>query len=187
VNRQRLPYNLLLKFRKHQLFLNLISKNAKKTLLFVSMGLLRSMFTEQKSFRKNKILKYVMAKQLRKVLIILGIKRINVIIKSTPTLLQEFFQFLLTPSKTPIYNPLKRGWISGRALRKGFPTLTYFTYLSPKPFNTLKQRKRGRIKRKILRKVLKQNREGYVAPSPKFELQQLPPKQRKVKKAYPKH
>jgi hypothetical protein len=161
IHQTKSPYNLSLTFKKHQLFLNFWKNKSKKTFLYVSMGLISKTWIENKSFRKNKILKYFMAKQIRRILLLLSVRSINILVKSTPTHLQEFMHYLFLIEKTPLYNPFRQDWIPTYRLRRTAFRISYIYFSSLKPFNTLKTRKRGRIKRKIRRKILKEHL-GYV-------------------------
>jgi hypothetical protein len=151
------PYKLVLVFVKSQLFLNLTSENSGKTYIHLSMGMFKNFFTLQKSFRKNKILKLVMAKYLRRLFLVLKVKKLNLRVNSSPIFLQEFLNLLFYKTKKPFSNPLngKVVWES-RSSRQPFRIMEVRFRFSQK-FTFNKVKKKGRVKRKILKKIFKQN------------------------------
>ena len=151
------PYKLVLVFVKSQLYLNLISETSGKSYMHLTMGMFKSFFTLQKSFRKNKILKLVMAKYLRKVFILLKVKKINIRVNSSPVFLHEFLNLLFQKSKKTFLNPL-----NGKAFKESRSSKQLFRvaeirFLSSQKFTFSKVKKKGRVKRKVLKKIYKQN------------------------------
>jgi hypothetical protein len=152
-----LIYFLILSFKKKKLFINL--KNLKKkNFLSLSTGLFIKFFEKKKSIKKNKAIKLLMAKYLRKLFIISKIKNIILIIKKTPVFLNEIINFFNLPIAHKFLNPIDQ-----KAIEESFnDSLTikflYFIFMENKNFSKNKAPQKGRIKRKILRKITFENK-----------------------------
>ena len=79
----------------------------KRLYITLSVGLFLKFFQNKKSLKKNKLFKLLLAKYLRKLLIVSGIKNIYVYIKKTPLFVQEIFHLLTSPLVKPFFNPIK--------------------------------------------------------------------------------
>ena len=108
--------------------------------------------------KKNKTIKLLMAKYLRKLFLISKIKNIILILKKIPVFLNEIINFFNMPIAHKFLNP-----IEGRNIEENENNFTqikflYFIFLENKNFSKNKIAQRGRIKRKILRKVIFENK-----------------------------
>lgn len=101
-------------------------------------------------------MKFLLMKFLRKLLVILRLTNVVLHFRGVPVLLDLLLQFLYQPISHPMRDPLtgrlidETGKRSARDLK-----ITEITFVHPKPFGYLKTRKRGRIKRKIRRKIIR--------------------------------
>lgn len=154
---QRVRYHLILTFAKNKFFINL-QNYKKKSYLAISTGLFIRFFKKKKSFKKNKIIKLLMIRYIRKVFIISRMKSILLIIKKTPTLLLELINFinLIIPYK--FVNPVTKQIIEETNEKSFQIKFLYFIFLENKNFSKNKEKKKGRIKRKILRKLTFENK-----------------------------
>merc|ERR1711990_614633 len=59
----------------------------------------------RKAFKKNKLIRVVLAQHLRRFLLILKFSQLQCIVNSTTNGLPFFFKFLLTPITKPFLNP----------------------------------------------------------------------------------
>ena len=111
----------------------------------------------KKSLRKNKILKVLISKYLRKFLLILQLKYVSLHFSSTPIMLQEIILNLTTPLIKPLKNPLTLKVIDEDQSSQFRFIFLYFFFQKSKNFGTFKLRRKGRVKRRIIRKLIKIN------------------------------
>lgn len=95
---------------------------------------------------------------LRKLLILSNIKDLNVIIKGVPLFVARLFNGLNRPLAHIITDPISKQTIDETG--EEFNTFRYhaLTFLKLKPFGYQKPPKKGRIKRKIKRKIIRSAR-----------------------------
>lgn len=150
-------YQLILTFRQGKLFVNLLNKY-KLNYLHLSLGLFSRFFSTQKAFKKNKILKIVLAKYLRKLLLLTQLNFIDLFVKSSPFMLLEILTYLFEPLQKVFKDPLSgRLFDETRFKYKDF-SLNYIYFSQSRQYNFLKIRKKGRIKRKLQKKLVKLNK-----------------------------
>ena len=125
-----------------------------------SEGVFNSRLDRPKRFKKNKAIKFIMAKYLRKLLIVSNITWMILVIRNNPLFLNEILQLLNEPSVHKYLNPFSKKVInefSKRSLRK--PHLfkfSYFHYIFSKFYGINRHpRPRGKVKRKIRRKLVR--------------------------------
>ena len=114
-------------------------------------------FQYKKSIRKNKILKVLISKYLRKFFLILQLKYVSLHFSSTPLMLQEIITNLTTPLIKPLKNPLTLKTIDEDQLSQFRFVFLFFFFQKSKNFGTFKLRRKGRVKRRIIRKLIKIN------------------------------
>lgn len=148
---------LIFAFKKNKLFLNLLNFN-RKTFLFISPGFFIKFFEKKKSFKKNKIIKLLTAKYLRKVFILTKINNLIFFIKSVPTFLLEIINFLNQPISHKFLNPCTNKVIEETVTKSFYLKIFNIIFLNNKSFSINKIKKKGRIKRKIIRKVILENK-----------------------------
>jgi hypothetical protein len=78
----------------------------KKNYLFLSTGLFIKYFEKKKSFKKNKIIKILIAKYLRKIFLLTKTRNLILTIRKNPTFLLEMINFLNLPIIHKFANPL---------------------------------------------------------------------------------
>jgi len=150
-------YRIFFTFKRGRFFLNLTNFNKKKNYLFLSTGMFIQYFQYKKSLRKNKILKVLISKYLRKFLLILQLKYVSLHFSSTPIMLQEIILNLTTPLIKPLKNPLTLKVIDEDQSSQFRFIFLYFFFQKSKNFGTFKLRRKGRVKRRIIRKLIKIN------------------------------
>lgn len=150
-------YFLFLSFWKNKFFINLKNFH-KKNYLSLSTGLFIKFFEKRKSIKKNKSIKLLMAKQLRKVFLITKIRNIILTVKSTPLYLNEIINFLNTPIAHKFIDPIRNDFIEEDQDIPFILKFHYFVFIQNKNFTRNKLPSKGRIKRKILRKIIFQNK-----------------------------
>jgi hypothetical protein len=155
--KNRLIYFLILSFKKNKLYVNL-QNLFKKNYFSISTGFFIKFFEKRKSLKKNKTLKLLMAKYVRKLFLISKIKNIILMVKKIPVFINEIINFFNTPIAHKFLNP-----IDGKDIEENENNFTqikflYFLFLENKNFSKNKTPQKGRIKRKILRKVTFENK-----------------------------
>ena len=150
-------YRLFFTFKKGRFFVNLTNFNKKKNYLFLSTGMFIQYFQYKKSLRKNKILKVLISKYLRKFLLILQLKYVSLHFSSTPIMLQEIILNLTTPLIKPLKNPLTLKVIDEDQSSQFRFLFLFFFFQKSKNFGIFKLRRKGRVKRRIIRKLIKIN------------------------------
>jgi hypothetical protein len=151
-------YRLILTFTNNKIFLNFSPFLFNKNYFFLSSGLFIKYFGKKKSLKKNKIIKILMAKYVRKIFLILGFQNVFLSVKRNPVFLLEFLDALNTPIVHTFYNPLSNK--ISEDVKRNAPAVRfiYFVFSKNDSFSLLKAKKKGRIKRKITRKLTLKNR-----------------------------
>ena len=123
----------------------------------ITVGALMRYFQNRKSLRKHKVLRVILARILRKMLMILKFKFIQLKLRGIPVHLDLFMKTLFEPLNRPFTDPLSGIEIDETKIKQ--PRLLVNWYgpdiLRAKPYGYQKTRKKGRIKRKIRRKLVK--------------------------------
>jgi diacylglycerol kinase len=146
-------YYLVLTFNKDRLFVNLLNRR-KKNFLFVSNGFFIKFFEKRKAFKKGKAVKLLVAKYLRKFFLISKIKNLMLIVNNNPVFLLEMLNTINVPIVHKFYDPFSQTAIEEKKPDISMIKFLYFIFLENINFSNNKVRKKGRIKRKILRKLV---------------------------------
>ena len=149
-------YRLFFNFKKNRFFINLLNC-LNKNYLSLSNGLFIKYFEFKKSLKRKKLLKLLLLKYLRKMFLVLKLKHFNLFIKSAGFFLNEFLTLLLQPSGKSFINPLTTKSFSDVSHSANQFNFSYVFFLNTKSFSFLKLKKKGRVKRKIQRKLIKLN------------------------------
>lgn len=99
-----------------------------------------------------------MAKYTRKFFIILKIKKLITIVKKTPNFLLEFLKFLNTPIIHKFFNPYKNEIFEDSNTPENRIKTIFFLFYNNVPFSSPRLAKKGRVKRKISRKLILKNK-----------------------------
>lgn len=116
-------------------------------------------FKNKKSFKKNKLIKLLLVKYVRKLLIVSGIKNIYLYVQKKPLFFQELCKTLTTPLVNSFLNPLTSLPLNENLNLKQQPFhIRYLFFRQPKPYNMMRASRQGRLKRKIMRRIIRTNR-----------------------------
>lgn len=155
-NKKKLTfYHLILTCRNNKLFINL-NDNLKINYLFLSTGFFIKYFDKKKFFKKNKTLRIVLIKYLRKMFLLVKFPQIILLLKKNPIFFLEFLNLLHQPILYKFNEPLTNREIIDDDT-KIITNFLYFVFLNTEDFTNNKTRKRGRVKRKIYRKIVLRN------------------------------
>lgn len=147
---------LIFSFFYNRTFINLQNKRHKDC-LSLATGLFIKFFERKKALKKSKTLKLLMAKFLRKLFLVLKIKRTICLVKKTPNLILEMLRIFNEPIIHKFTNPLTATLYDETARNYPFTKFEYLVFLESRSYALNKVRKLGRVKRKIMRKVVMQN------------------------------
>lgn len=150
-------YNLYFTFTPNRFYVNLCNYEGLNY-LSLSVGLLLKFFKHQKALKKNKSLKFLIVKFLRKLLIVSKINDITIFLKRMPVLVSEVFKFLLSPLPSPFTDPITNQQIIEEGPGVHSFRIWYLYFLKTVSYTSMKGRQKGRVKRKIAKKVISKNR-----------------------------
>ena len=150
-------YNIYFNFRSNRFFISVLNSKGR-LYTSLSVGLFLKFFQNKKSLKKNKLFKLLLSKYLRKLLIISNIKNIYLYIKKTPTHIYEICNLLTSPLPKPFFNPLKGISIIESSEKHYNLNIRYIFFTKTKSFTNMKVCRKGRLKRKIQKRILKSNR-----------------------------
>jgi hypothetical protein len=145
-----------LNFRRNRFFPSLKVFNGE-TYLSLSLGLFSSFFHKGKFFIKNKAVYLVVASFLKKILMYASLTNLILFVQKIPLYLQEILSTLNNPVVSLYKHPFGDEIIDENNFRNEF-YFDYFFFLNNKSYGFMKTRKRGRVKRKILKRIVAVNR-----------------------------
>lgn len=144
-------------FKPNQrLYINL-QNYKRRNFFFLSSGFFLKYFEKRKALKKNKSLKILLAKYIRKLYLLIKLKYTLFFIRSLPTYLSELINTLNTPIIHKFSTPFNDKLFEDLPLKKNIFNINYFIFIKNIDFANNKIRKKGRIKRKITRKIVLQN------------------------------
>jgi len=146
---------LLLNFRRSRFFPN-INSTKGRTYVFASLGMFSKFFDKGKSFLTNKLVYLTLAGFLRKILIFTDIRELLLFVKGTPLYLPEIFTTINTPVIADYKHPFTEEVVVEEKLDYYF-FAPYFIFMRSKAYSFMKSKKKGRIKRKITKRLVKLN------------------------------
>lgn len=149
-------YLMYFNFNKTRMYIN-IHKGYKTNYLSLSVGLFLKFLKNKRSLKKTKTLKVLLIKYLRKLCIITNFKYFDLHVRRVPLYLQELVRLLMKPLSHPFVNPFNNKTIDetrGHIFTFKFRTVIFN---KNKPYFLPKVRKKGRVKRKITKRIVKMN------------------------------
>lgn len=145
-------------FKRHRLVVTLGDDLSRHFHFFVSVGLFIKYFKYKKSLKRTKPIKLLMMRFLRKVLLVLKFKALSLRLRGVPLYFDSLMTTLAKPLSHAFVDPISYKTINEVGTQAGRKAINSINFTSvrldaPKPFGSQKTRKRGRIKRKIRRKI----------------------------------
>jgi hypothetical protein len=98
-----------------------------------------------------------MAKYLRKLFLLLSLPRTILILKKNPVFFLEFLNLFNQPIPYKFHEPFTNREVFDTAVNKFLTKFLYFIFLNTQNYTNNKTKKRGRVKRKIFRKIVLRN------------------------------
>lgn len=156
-NKKNRPmYHLILTFRNNKIFVNL-NDRLKRNYFFMSTGLFIKYFEKKKLFRKSKIIRTILIKYLRKIFLLVNLPRVVLLIKKNPTFFLDFLNLFNQQIPYKFNEPMTNREILDNEPAQHITKFLYFIFLNTEDFTKNKTKKRGRVKRKISRKIVSRN------------------------------
>lgn len=135
-----------------RIFLN-FQNTKKKNIFFLTNGLFLKYFKKKKSLKKKKALRLLLARYLRKLFLIINFKNVIFFLKKTPSLFVEMFKILNSNIVHKFINPFNRKFFFD-VKKKKLLNIDYFIFYKNIDFSKNKVKKKGRLKRKVTRKLV---------------------------------
>lgn len=151
-------YILRFRFNRERLTIVLSDEISNKTYCFLTPGLLVKFAQNRKSLRKKTSMKILMMQFLRKLLIVLRLNKIQLVSSGVPVLLSRLLYVLSQPLNHLVKNPLTGSVIDEITQPRTKLNFDSVFFTRAYPYGYLPTRKRGRVKRKIRRKLVKLGR-----------------------------
>lgn len=150
------PAILILNFRKSRFFPSLTNLKGR---LFstMSLGMFSKFFNKGKSFIKNKSVFLLIAGFIRKLILFSEITGAMLQVKRVPLYFKEILSALHDPVVSFYKNPFT-GQIINEIEEKNTFKFTSFMFLNNKPYGKIKNKQKGRLKRKITKRLISINR-----------------------------
>ena len=149
---------LQLNFKRDRFFPTLFDKKKKHTYITSSLGIFKKFFNKPKSFKKSKQLYLVLIHFFRKVIIFSNLYKLSLHVKFTPKFLTELINLFTQKNKNTYQHPFSSDKIKN-VDEKNFKSffIQNIVFINNKTYGTLKVKKKGTPKRRVLRKVIKNN------------------------------
>ena len=148
-------HNLVMRFNRQRLTLSLLDPFQSRNHFSLRPGLLLKYLEGKRRGAKRTLpLKLLLIRFLRKLLLVSQVRSVRLFVKGVPLHFTQLFTFLNRPLPYTLFDPVTRRTIdeTGDSYLKLTYHLLFFT--KSKPYGYQKLRKRGRVKRKIRRKVI---------------------------------
>lgn len=144
----------------HRLYINM--RNSVDTVynyFSLTPGLFLTFYKNKRPFKKGKLFKVLLVQYLRKVLLYSFVTRFHLIVKKTVTLFSELFRTLLLTNVTPYYLPNRSSFYRDEVFNKNAVCFRIHSFIFRKDWrgSSVKARSRGRVKRKIRRRLVSRN------------------------------
>ena len=147
---------LALNFKRNRFFPTLRTLKGENY-LFLSLGMFMKFFQKNKSFLKTKTMYLLLTSFLRKVLLFSTFKNLVLTISKIPVFLKEILNTLNDPVTNFYKSPFSEATINEKVLINPFK-FSLIMFLNNKSFGQMKLKKKGRLKRKISKRITLLNR-----------------------------
>jgi len=152
-------HNLVIIFKHNKLTIVLTDHN-KRCYFYLQTGLLLKFFRHKKSIKKTKTAKVLLFKYLRKLLNLMMIRTLSLYVRGSPKNFPELIRVLRKPFTHTYTNPFTKLQVDETTVQSPhFPRFKFIQLFFVKltPFGKMKTKPRGRLKRRIRKKIVKMN------------------------------
>jgi len=123
----------------------------------LSLGMFMKFFLKSKSFLRSKSMYLILSSFLRKILIFSKFKSLILTISKTPLFLKEILSNLNEPVINIYKHPFNEEYINEKSIINKFK-FSFILFLNNVAFTKRKLKKKGRLKRKIMKRIILSNR-----------------------------
>jgi hypothetical protein len=152
---------LLFSFKRNKFFPTLLTVISNHTYVTASLGLFFSFFLKPKSFKKSKQLYLLLINFFKKLIKHLGLFEVLVYVKYTPKYFSELVNLLFRNEIKTYTHPFTKLPLTPITTTNISNSHSFFlkklVFLNNKKYGFIKFKKKGVVKRKIIRKVYKTN------------------------------
>ena len=150
--------NLRFYFKLSTLSLNIESTQPKYNLLSLNPGPIFCKFFEKKHLKNKRQTQTLLMRFLRKVLLFLNLQNFHLIVRGIPFNLKLLLKTLSTPVSHTIRNPFRQDHVFADSAGVFQLRIWLIRFVKTTFFGKRKLKKKGRVKRKVARKILTANR-----------------------------
>jgi len=156
INNDKFKYKLskvlVLNFKRKRFF-PLIRDIPGDTFFNTSLGILSKYLQKGKFFTKKKSVFLLVASLIRKMLLYSSLKDLILMIKRTPTYLQEILSLINNPVSSLYNDPFTKKEVNEFTIKNNF-NFNNVIFTTTKPYGPIKTKNKGRLKRKISKKLV---------------------------------
>lgn len=146
---------LLLNFKRNRFFPSILNLNGL-SYTTLSLGMFSKFFFKPKPFKKSKLVYLLLASFLKKIIIYTSLKNVSFFLKKVPKYLNNIISCLTQPSINFYNHPFSGEFIDERRKQSHFNWSNVF-FANNRPYGLIKKKKKGRLKRKITKKITSLN------------------------------
>lgn len=147
--------SFLINYRRRNFFPNFSNSN-NSVLTTTSLGLFSKMLNKGKSFIRNKMVYLMTASFFRKVFIYTSVINMTLYIKHQPLYLNELLNIIFKPVIGIYQHPFNNYLVDENTIHTHY-RFNNIIFLLNKRFTTQKTKQRGRLKRRIMKRLVKIN------------------------------
>lgn len=150
--------NLRFYFKVTTMAINIESSRPKYNLLSLNPGPVFSKFFEKKHLKNKRQTQTLLMRFLRKVMFFLKLQNFNLIVRGIPFNLKLLLKVLNTPISHTVRSPFPNNEVFTDSVGNFQLRIWIIRFVKTLFFGKRKLKKKGRIKRKVARKILTANR-----------------------------
>ena len=145
-----------LNFKRNRFFPTLRTLS-NENYLFLSLGMFLKFFQKTKAFLRSKTMYLLASSFIRKILLFSSLKNLILTISRVPVFLKEILSTINDPVTNLYKNPFNENLVFEKNNINPFKFSTII-FLNNKEFGQMKLKKKGRLKRKISKRITLVNR-----------------------------
>ena len=146
----------LINYKRRNFFPN-ISSSKGQVVVTTSLGLFSKMLNKGKSFIRSKMVYLITMSFFRKVLIYSSFRNLSLFIKNEPLYLNELLSTLFKPVIGFYKHPFNNYLVDEKLIKTSY-RFNNILFINNKKFTVQKTRKRGRLKRRIIKRLVSINK-----------------------------
>lgn len=143
---------LTLNFKRKR-FYPLIRDLSGTTFFNTSLGILSKYLQKGKFFTKKKVVFLLVASLIRKMLLYSSLDNLVLMVKRTPMYLNEILSVINNPVSSIYNDPFTKKEVNEFKIKNNF-RFTNVVFTTTKPYGPVKTKNKGRLKRKISKKLI---------------------------------